>query len=85
MAELIGAVVLIVGAEDLAEHLEQVFIIFMDAELSRAIGLETGLQEFFKAKNMEEFVHHKKPAIGREFTSVKIYYKLLIAFKLDIL
>ena len=52
MAELIGAVVLIVSAEDLVAHLQQALIILMDAEQGMVIGLKTVFQKRFDAKCM---------------------------------
>lgn len=52
MAEFISTVILIVSAEDLAERLEQVLIILMDAEQSCVIGFETVFQKFFDAEGM---------------------------------
>mgnify|MGYP001070503284 CR=1 FL=1 len=40
MAQFIGAVVFVVGAEDLIEHLEQVLIILMDAGQGSVIGFK---------------------------------------------
>lgn len=85
MAQLIGAVVLIVGAKDLIEHLEQVLVILMDAGQSRVIGSEAAFQEFFDAEGMEKFLYHKEASIRGKLPSVKIYDELPIAFELDFL
>ncbi len=84
MADLTGAVVLIVHTEDLIYHLQKVFIILMDAERCWSIGLKSVLQKQFDAKGMEKFLYHQKPSIGEKFPSVKIYNKLPIASQLDI-
>ena len=85
MAEFVCAVVFVISAENLVDHLQQVLIILMDAERSGIIGFEVLFQEFLKTKGIEEFLYHKKASIGRKFSSVKIYKNLLIAFKLDFL
>ena len=85
MAKFIGAVILIVGAKNLIEHLEQVLIILMDVGQSRIIGSEAAFQEFLDAEGMEKFLYHKEASIRGKLPSVKIYDELLIAFELDFL
>ena len=80
-----GAVVFIISAEYLVDHLKQIFIIRMGAERCRIICLETVFEHLFDAKGTEEFLYHKESAVGGKFASVKINYKLFIAFEVDIL
>ena len=84
MAQFIGAVVFVVSAEDLVGHLKQVLAIRMDAERCRIVCLEIAFQYLFDTKSTEEFLYHQEPSVGGKPASVEIYYKLLIAFELDI-
>ena len=85
LAQFIGTVVLIVCAEDLVDHLQEILVIRMDTEHGCIVGLEAVLQQLLEAKGMEKFLYHQEPSVGGEFASVKVYDKLLIAFELDFL
>lgn len=85
MAEFIGTIILIISAEDLIDHLQQVFVILVDTEQGGGIGFETIFQQCFKTEGMEEFLYQKETPVGGKLPAVKIYDKLLIAFELDFL
>ncbi len=85
MAKFIGAVVLIISAKDLADHLQQIFVILVDTEQGMVIGFEIIFEQCFKTEGVEEFLYQKKTSVGRKLPAVKIYDKLLIAFELDFL
>ena len=56
----------------------------MDAGRCSVICFKIVLEQFFNAEGTEELLYHKESSVGGKFASVKIYNKLLIAFKLDI-
>ena len=72
MAELIGTVVLVVSTEYLVNHLQQIFIILMDAEQGSIVGLKCIFLKLFNSECVEEFLYHEKSSVRKKFVSVKI-------------
>lgn len=78
MTKFIGAVVLIIIAEDLVDHLQQVFVILVDTEQGRIIGFETIFQQCFKTEGMEEFLYQEEISVGRKLPPSKFTINCLL-------